>query len=113
MSPDAAPLRNPPADPVAALAGALEKYGAHLATCSCDPTRIGYLNRPCDCGLRVALDAAGFAVVSKDCEDGRAAAALRVGYQDGYRAVATVSIVGPRAAQKAVRTADALIAIAG
>ena len=31
-------------------------------------------------------------------------------YQDGYRAVATVSIVGPRAARKAERTAEALIA---
>jgi hypothetical protein len=31
-------------------------------------------------------------------------------HQDGYRAVATVSIVGPRAAQKAERTAEALIA---
>jgi len=31
-------------------------------------------------------------------------------YQDGYRAVATVSIVGPSAAKKAERTADALIA---
>jgi hypothetical protein len=31
-------------------------------------------------------------------------------YQDGYRAVATVSIVGPDAAQKAERTAEALIA---
>jgi hypothetical protein len=31
-------------------------------------------------------------------------------YQDGYRAVATVSIVGPRAAAKAERTAEALIA---
>jgi hypothetical protein len=31
-------------------------------------------------------------------------------YQDGYRAVATVSIVGPSAARKAERTADALIA---
>jgi hypothetical protein len=30
-------------------------------------------------------------------------------YQDGYRAVATVSIVGPDAARKAERTADALI----
>ena len=31
-------------------------------------------------------------------------------YQDGYRAVATVSIVGPDAARKAERTAEALIA---
>jgi hypothetical protein len=31
-------------------------------------------------------------------------------YQDGYRAVATVSIVGPSAARKAERTAEALIA---
>jgi hypothetical protein len=31
-------------------------------------------------------------------------------YQDGYRAVATVSIVGPQAAEKAERTAEALIA---
>ena len=31
-------------------------------------------------------------------------------YQDGYRAVATVSIVGPKAALKAERTAEALIA---
>jgi hypothetical protein len=31
-------------------------------------------------------------------------------YQDGYRSVTTVSIVGPRAADKADRTADALIA---
>jgi len=31
-------------------------------------------------------------------------------YQDGYRAVASVSIVGPRAAAKARRTAEALIA---
>jgi hypothetical protein len=31
-------------------------------------------------------------------------------HQDGYRAVATVSIVGPRAARKAERTAEALIA---
>jgi hypothetical protein len=31
-------------------------------------------------------------------------------YQDGYRAVATVSIVGPQAAAKARRTAEALIA---
>jgi hypothetical protein len=31
-------------------------------------------------------------------------------YQDGYRAVASVSIVGPQAAAKANRTADALIA---
>ena len=31
-------------------------------------------------------------------------------YQDGYRAVATVSIVGPDATQKAERTAEALIA---
>ena len=31
-------------------------------------------------------------------------------YQDGYRAVATVSIVGPRAAEKAEKTAEALLA---
>jgi len=31
-------------------------------------------------------------------------------YQDGYRAVATISIVGPNAEKKAKRTADALIA---
>ena len=31
-------------------------------------------------------------------------------YQDGYRAIATISIVGPDAARKAERTADALVA---
>jgi hypothetical protein len=34
-------------------------------------------------------------------------------FEDGYRAVATVSLVGPDAVEKAARTADALIARAG
>ena len=48
--------RPPEPDRTAALVAAIRMYAAHLAECSCRPHLTGYLNRPCDCGLRTMLE---------------------------------------------------------
>jgi hypothetical protein len=62
---------------------------------------------------RVALQQVGPDRVRVSGARGRAPTAqykVSATYQDGYRAMATVSIVGPQAAAKAERTAEALVA---
>jgi len=38
------------------LRGIVRKYAAHIDGCSCNPQWTGYLNRPCDCGLRESVE---------------------------------------------------------